>query len=204
MTARSGQAFTLAAMTVQPPRGVTRRPRGLRGYAHTVGYKTFYRLPFRLRRRLVRMLTPTYTLGAVTIALDGEPGTPPPAARRILLLRQPPGFGWGLPGGLIERGEEPVRCAARELAEESGVRLSPDQLRPADPNALIHPAGRWVDTVFLAYLDPTAHDLIIDGAEVLEATWFPLTDLPRLTRPAARLLARYGIGPLTEAPPPTP
>jgi 8-oxo-dGTP pyrophosphatase MutT (NUDIX family) len=198
MAGRSGLAFTLAAMTVQPPRGVTRRPRGLRGYAHTVGYKTFYRLPFVLRRRLVRLVAPTYTLGAVTIALDGDAGRPPADAERILLLRQPPGFGWGLPGGLIERNEEPVRCAARELAEESGIRLSPDELRPADPNALVHHLGRWVDTVFLAYLDPGAHELVIDGAEVLEAAWFPLSDLPRLTLPAARLLSRYRIGPLTD------
>lgn len=187
----------------QPPRGRTHRPTGLKGYAHSVGYKTFYRLPFPLRRRIIRLVTPTFTLGAVTIALDAEPGTPPPEARRILLLRQPPGFGWGVPGGLIERGEEPVRCAARELGEESGIRLSPDQLRPADPNALIHHEGRWVDTVFLAYLDPTAHDLVIDGAEVLEAAWYPLADLPRLTRPCARLLARYGIGPLVDPPPAT-
>jgi 8-oxo-dGTP pyrophosphatase MutT (NUDIX family) len=189
--------------STQPPSGRTRRPAGLKGYAHTVGYKTFYRLPFRLRRRLVRLVAPTYTLGAVTLVLDAEPGTPPPEARRIMLQRQPPGFGWGLPGGLIERGEEPATCAARELAEESGIRLTPDQLQPADPNALIHHVGRWVDTVFVAYLDPDAHELVIDGAEVLEATWFPLDDLPRLTRPAARLLARYGIGPLTDTPPPT-
>ena len=31
---------------------------------------------------------------------------------------------YGLPGGLLEEGEEPVACLARELAEETGLRLT--------------------------------------------------------------------------------
>jgi 8-oxo-dGTP diphosphatase len=183
----------------------TRRPPGLRGIAHNVGYRLFYRLPGRLRRRLVRIVAPTYTLGAVTLVFDAGTVVGDLAAQRmspearLLLLRQPPGFGWSLPGGLIERGEHPYRCAARELAEESGISLPPETLVPAVPNAVIHPRGRWVDTVFLATIDPAEHPLAVDGAEVIEADWFPLRDLPRLTLPTARLLARYGIGPLADA-----
>ncbi|HEY3504568.1 MAG TPA: NUDIX domain-containing protein [Actinocatenispora sp.] len=182
----------------------TRRPLGLRGYAHFIGYRVFYRLPGRVRRRLVRTITPTYTLGAVTLLLDagsvpdGVPGHAVPAEARMLLLRQPPGFGWSLPGGLIERGEEPRTCAARELAEETGVELAPDALTPAVPNAVVHPRGQWVDTVFVARIDPAEHPVRPDGVEVQEARWYPLSDLPRLTLPTARLVARYGIGPLAD------
>ncbi|GAA4214955.1 NUDIX hydrolase [Actinocatenispora rupis] len=179
-----------------------RRPSGLRGYAYFIGFRVFHRLPSRVRRRVVRTVAPTYTLGAVTLLLDaasvpaGVPAHVVPAEARILLLHQPPGFGWTLPGGLIERGEEPRACAARELAEEAGIELVPDTLTPAVPNAVVHPRGQWVDTVFVARIDPAAHPIAVDAVEVHEARWFPVSDLPRLTLPTARLVARYGIGPL--------
>lgn len=171
------------------------------GNAHAVAFRVFHRLPIRVRRRLVRLGAPTYTLGAVTLVLDtggdGSGALIPPGSR-LLLQRQPPGYGWSLPGGLIDRGEEPIECAARELAEESGVRLPPDRLRPAVPNAVVHPIGQWVDTVFVAHIDPAEHPIDVDHIEVDEAAWFPLDDLPRLTLPTARLLALYEIGPLAE------
>lgn len=39
---------------------------------------------------------------------------------QILILRDPKG-NWTFPKGLIERGEEPVVCALREIKEEVGV-----------------------------------------------------------------------------------
>lgn len=37
---------------------------------------------------------------------------------------------WGMPGGFLERGELPAEGAARELAEETGLLLTPFDLRP--------------------------------------------------------------------------
>jgi 8-oxo-dGTP diphosphatase len=161
-------------------------PRRWRGYA----YQILYRLPGRVRRQLVRLVVPKYTVGAVTLLHDSEA----PGAGRLLLLRQPPGRAWGLPAGLLKRNEEPVVGAARELYEESGVRLDPARLEPATPNAVVHPKG-WVDMVFRASVPASATTLAVDGGEVLEARWFPLDELPRLTLPTAVLLGIYGIGP---------
>lgn len=152
-----------------------------------IGYQAFYRLPAPLRRRVIRLVAPTFTVGAVILVRDGD--------NRLLLLRQPPGYGWSLPGGMIDRGEHPAECAVRELAEETGLRIGIDQLAPAAPNALVHPRGRWVDFVFETRVNPDDHDLVVDGGEVLEARWCSVTSLPPLTVPAARLLARYGLGP---------
>jgi 8-oxo-dGTP diphosphatase len=151
----------------------------------------FYGMPYPLRRRIVRLMVPKYLVGAVCIVRDSEA----PEPGRLLLLRQPPSSkGWGLPAGLLKKGEPAHVGAARELHEESGVKVSPEQLTPAVPNAIIHPRG-WVDTIFMGEVPASENPLIVDGGEVLEAKWWPLDDLPRLTPNTALVLGRYGIGP---------
>lgn len=155
----------------------------LKGY----GYQVFYRLPKVVRRRMVRLVAPTFTVGSVVLARDSD--------GRILLVRQPPGHGWSLPAGIINRGEPPLQCAARELAEETGLLVDTADLSPAVPNAVAHLEGRWVDFVFEVTVDPDDHTIEVDGAEILEARWCSVQALPPLTVSAARLLAEYGIGP---------
>jgi ADP-ribose pyrophosphatase YjhB (NUDIX family) len=119
---------------------------------------------------------------------------------RLLLLRQPPGVGWSLPAGLLQRGERPIEGCARELAEESGIRLDVADLVPAVPNAVVHHRGRWVDVVFEARVAASEVTLRVDGAEILEAGWYALDNLPPLTSATATLLATYGIGPYADYP----
>jgi ADP-ribose pyrophosphatase YjhB (NUDIX family) len=155
----------------------------------STAYPVFYRLPHRVRVRLVRLVSPTFTVGAVVLLYDTDDNG------RLLLLRQPPGRGWSLPAGLLARGESPADGAARELAEESGVRLDPGQLRQAAPHAIVHHRGRWIDLVFEARVSAAAAPLAVDGAEVWEAAWHRVAALPPLTGSTARLLGNYGIGP---------
>lgn len=157
---------------------------------HAAAYRFAYRLPWRLRRRIVRIVMPKFIVGAIVLARDEareEPG-------RIVLIRQPPGHGWALPGGLLDRGEEPVTAAARELFEETGVKVDAADLIALHPNAVVHTDGRWIDCVFEARVAAdVAFD--VDGGEVLAAAWHRLDALPPLTVPTARLLAVYGLGP---------
>lgn len=169
-------------MRVTPP---------LRTRATGLGYAAFYRLPQRVRLWLVRLGSPTYTVGAVTLVRDADAAPP----GRLLLLRQPSGRGWSLPGGLLNYREAPADGARRELYEETGIRVEPEHLTAAVPNAVVHTRGRWVDLVFEAAVPADSVALTVDGAEIIEAGWFPLDDLPRLTTATARLLAHYGIGP---------
>ncbi|MBM0239008.1 NUDIX domain-containing protein [Micromonospora sp. ATA32] len=168
-----------------------------RATGRAFAYQLFYRLPIPVRRRLVRLVVPKYIVGAVTLVRDTEAE----GAGRLLLLRQPPGHSWTLPAGLLQRGERPIVGAARELFEESGIRLGTDRLRPATPNALVHDKG-WVDMVFEAEVPASSTELTVDGAEVFEAAWHPLDDLPRLSRATANLLGQYGIGPMAGQVPP--
>ncbi|MGX6604186.1 NUDIX hydrolase [Micromonosporaceae bacterium Da 78-11] len=162
---------------------ISRRLRG-------VAYQGFYRLPKPARRRIARLVAPKYLVGAVTVITDSEAAEP----GRLLLLRQPPGRGWGLPKGLLKKHEQSAVGAARELFEEAGVRIDPADLTPGVPNAIIHPVGA-VDAVWFGQAPASTTTLEVDGGEVLEAAWFPMDDLPRLTNSTAALLGRYGIGP---------
>ncbi|MEV4279577.1 NUDIX domain-containing protein [Actinoplanes xinjiangensis] len=169
--------------------------RQIRGLA----YQAFYGLPLPMRRHIARLVSPKYLVGAVAIIQDSEAAAP----GRILLLRQPPGRGWGLPAGILKRGELPAVGAARELFEESGVRMEPGDLTPGNPNAIVHPNGGVVDTVWFGAVPASSTTLAVDGGEVLEARWFPIDALPDLTWPTARLLGIYGLGPRAGELPPS-
>jgi ADP-ribose pyrophosphatase YjhB (NUDIX family) len=149
--------------------------------------RTFRSLPPRTRLRLVRAGTPNYTVGAVVLLRD--------QAERILLVLQPPMRDWALPGGLLNRREDPVDGAVRELGEEVGITLAAADLTPESPTAVINARLQQIDVVFTATVDADTTEVIPDGIEIGEARWFPPDDLPPLTRPTARLLGHYGLGP---------
>jgi 8-oxo-dGTP pyrophosphatase MutT (NUDIX family) len=68
---------------------------------------------------------------------------------------------WGLPGGHLEPGEAPVDGAARELLEETGVRLGPGDLILWRAIEVFHEAYGSEDRmyVFAAPVDLTDDDI---------------------------------------------
>ncbi len=129
----------------------------LRRSIRQAGLAGFGRLPRQVRRRGVRLGTPSFTVGGVLVATD--------AAGRVLLVRQRHSrTGLGLPGGLLRRGEAAAEALRRELVEEIGIRT--DVTRPAA--VLVDPLRRRVDLIFAAGFagDPAA--LRPDGQEVTE------------------------------------
>ncbi|MEU4490313.1 NUDIX hydrolase [Streptomyces purpurascens] len=75
------------------------------------------------------------------------------AEDRILLLRYAgcqPGAGlWGLPGGMLDHGEDPVGAARRELYEETGILLDRDpRLIGYDHRADVKGTGPVIDFYF--------------------------------------------------------
>lgn len=80
---------------------------------------------------------------------------------------------WVFPGGVVEPGESPAECAARELAEETAVELAAD--------AELVAWSRWItpevapvrfDTHFFVTLAPPHSPPTPDGVEVSDAGWF--------------------------------
>jgi 8-oxo-dGTP pyrophosphatase MutT (NUDIX family) len=138
-----------------------------------------------MRRAVVIMVAPKYLVGAVAVIRDSETGN-------LLLLRQPSKAGWSLPAGLLKRREPAVVGAARELFEETGVRVAPEDLTPGVPNAIVHPVG-VVDTVWFGSVPASRTELHIDGGEIVDIGWFPVDALPRLTSNTTQLLSRYDL-----------
>lgn len=112
----------------------------VRRKAGTAALLAFRRLPGPLRRTAVRLGAPSYTVGAVCILEhDGD----------VLFLWQPHRLGWSLPGGLLERGEEPAAGVRREVAEEVGLDID-----PGDPVTVrVDPQGHVIDVVFRVRLE---------------------------------------------------
>ncbi|MDX2035693.1 MAG: NUDIX domain-containing protein [Isosphaeraceae bacterium] len=84
---------------------------------------------------------------------------------------------WALPGGFVEEGEAPAAAAARELEEETEVRLS----APPAPLGVYYAKGRdprgW--TVSLAHIAVVRADRHrpSGGDDAAAATWLPIEEL---------------------------
>jgi len=101
------------------------------------------------------------------------------ATGRLLVCRRAhePGLGrWSLPGGVIEPGETGEQAAAREVAEETGLELAPQDFRHQAtlPNEYWFQDYLWptLDLFYTARVEgtPTTRP---DPAEVAEIVWLP-------------------------------
>ncbi|WP_435058437.1 NUDIX domain-containing protein [Streptomyces sp. bgisy060] len=96
---------------------------------------------------------------------------------------------WALPGGHIDdEDESDPAAAARELLEETGVRVAPADLKEIGvfdrPGR--DPRGRYVTT---AYLVRVPDDTVLTaGDDARTASWWPLTSLPALAFDHADIL----------------
>jgi len=128
-------------------------------------HRRLYRLAYWARSLWWRTLRPTIH-GCRVVALDGQ--------GRVLLIRQSYGpTHWLTPGGSVERGEDPVATAVRELAEETGVVLG-NARKVAQ--LLERPMGAY--NVVHVVVGHASGPLRADEREVDEARWFSLQDLP--------------------------
>jgi len=151
--------------------------------AQTVLLAGYKRLPQAARLFVIRRATPSFHVGAICVVerADGH----------LLLVRQSyRRGGWGFPGGLLRRREEPADAARRELKEELGIDVDLDGL----PVVVIDPAMRRVDVVFNARLaaGSVAPESGPRSPEITDARWFPPDGLPSLLPEAASALIQLG------------
>lgn len=76
---------------------------------------------------------------------------------RVLLLRRrrPPNAGlWNAVGGKVTPGEDPYGACAREVREETGLRIARPRLRAVEVVAVRTTGERWALLVFTAHAPP--------------------------------------------------
>jgi ADP-ribose pyrophosphatase YjhB (NUDIX family) len=158
------------------------------GRLHKLALEVFRRLPVRARRRVVRSIAPAYTVGAICV-IERPDGA-------VLLVRLSYRNSWGLPGGLLKRGETPANAARREVLEEAGIEVEV----LGDPAVVVDAEAQRVDVIFrarpAAAADPDAARAC--SPEIVEVGWFPREDLPDLqfeTSGALMALARRSVSP---------
>jgi thiamine-phosphate pyrophosphorylase len=128
---------------------------------------------------------------AAAIALRGE---------QVLLVqrgREPNRGEWSIPGGSILPGETARAAAAREVFEETGLRVA--VLDAVDVYDAIFPAGEgsprfhYCAADFLAEpLDPTAQP--VAGDDAADARWVPLSEVEALRPPEpVRVVIRRAV-----------
>ncbi|MGL4745023.1 MAG: NUDIX domain-containing protein [Dermatophilaceae bacterium] len=70
--------------------------------------------------------------------------------RHVLLVERGDGLGWAVPGGSVDLGETPAHAAARELLEETGLRVPGATWQVGVPEFVPDPRGSdeaWAVTV---------------------------------------------------------
>jgi 8-oxo-dGTP diphosphatase len=98
----------------------------------------------------------------------------------VLVVRRgnPPFEGeWALPGGYLGVDEDFAPGAARELAEETGLRLRPEQLRQLGAYGAPgrDPRGRTISVAHVVRLDEATEPQ--GGSDAADARWLPVDDL---------------------------
>jgi len=102
--------------------------------------------------------------------------------KEVLLVRNWLGHQmWSLPGGGIKRGETPAEAAAREVYEETGLRVPQDDLRelgvfPNDSHK------QYTYTTACYAIDIAKREPKVARyrkLEMLDTSWFPLEKLPK-------------------------
>lgn len=99
---------------------------------------------------------------------------------RVLLVRRAenPGRGrWCLPGGYVEADELLTDALQRELAEETGLAITPDRI--LDVWSFFH-EGKQLSGVVIVYVSLPSADDLRPGDDCLEARWVPWDQVDRM------------------------
>jgi ADP-ribose pyrophosphatase YjhB (NUDIX family) len=113
----------------------------------------------------VRATNVKFTVTAAGIILDGE--------GRVLLIKDRfrPGSGWGIPGGFLQAGEEPVDALRREMREEIGLDVNQPRIYAVRTFA----RHSQLEVVFLVN---ASGDMQPKSIEVERVAWFTPDALP--------------------------
>ena len=156
---------------------------------HRGALRIFGQLPTSARRRIVRAVSPSFTVGAMCI-IERDDGA-------LLLVRHTYRERWGVPGGLLRKGEDVEDGARREVHEEVGLMIE----LLGEPAVVVDAEPQRVDVIFRCRpaIGSDVRDIRPRSPEIVEARWFRPDGLPELqfeTAGALVRLARAAVSPV--------
>lgn len=112
------------------------------------------------------------------VIFQARPGMPWPKMNIVLIERAKKPFGFALPGGHVEYGEDLEHCCAREVKEETGLDIySLEQFYTYSlPDR--DPRSHTMSTVFIASIDKDA--VPVAGDDAARAHLIPLDEALKL------------------------
>jgi len=86
---------------------------------------------------------------------------------------QPQRGKWAIPGGFLEQGETLAEGAARELHEEAGILLPPEQLQLYMTGSIT-----FINQVYMGFRATVATDVCLPGDESMDCRFFTRRECP--------------------------
>jgi 8-oxo-dGTP diphosphatase len=142
--------------------------------------RTWRGAPASLRRFVIRLTNARFTVTAGAVILNEE--------NQVLILKHPfrDGSGWGLPGGFLKAGEQPLEALQRELREEIGIELA--HAKVCWTRSFKRP--RQVEILFLGKVKG---EVELRSMEVEHAVWCDPEALPEGLPHDQKLLVRRAV-----------
>ncbi len=127
----------------------------------------FVRLP------LIRATQGKFTASAAAIVTNSR--------REVLLLNHliRPFYTWGLPGGFLNYGEQPLAAIKRELVEETGLKIENVEL------ISVQTINRHIEMIFRATCEDVPQ---VKSLEITDAGWFDFSNLPEKLSPLQKTM----------------
>jgi ADP-ribose pyrophosphatase YjhB (NUDIX family) len=120
-------------------------------------------IPSRFRLQIIRVTQKKFTASVGVIVTNAE--------NKVLLLDHllRPASGWGIPGGFIDRGEQPEEAVRRELREETGIGLENLKM------LRVRTINRHIEVLFRAESNDRAE---VKSREIKSLGWFAVDEMP--------------------------
>jgi 8-oxo-dGTP diphosphatase len=135
--------------------------------------------PSVLRYKIVRSTQKKFTFSVAAIILNKRD--------EVLLLKHTlrPHYNWGIPGGFVSYGEQPVEALRRELREEIGIEVeNVEMLR-------VRTIHRHIEIIFRAETDEKAE---AKSFEISDVGWFSRDNLPENLSPVQKKMIENFFG----------
>lgn len=123
-------------------------------------------LPWAARIFLVRLTQEKFTASVIVVVFNEN--------SEVLLLDhwlRVGNTGWSLPGGFIQKDEQPAEAAKREVFEETGLKIFNQKL------LIVRTRYKHIEIVFYAR---SSGEPRIDRREIREAKWFSFDEIPKV------------------------